>query len=188
MKSLIPIFALCAIAPLSLAQCTPSATNFCITHNGIVFVVNGTARQVLTVTAGTTYTFKLNSTPTSHPFYLTNSSTGGFNIGVGTIANVTPNTPQSGNAIISFSPSLAQVGTNVFYNCANHANMGARINVVAPPPCPADFNLDGLVDFFDYLDFVDAFSANHPTADFNSDTIIDFFDYLDFVDEFSSGC
>ena len=28
----------------------------------------------------------------------------------------------------------------------------------ATPPCPADFNGDGAVDFFDYLDFVDAFS------------------------------
>ncbi len=54
--------------------------------------------------------------------------------------------------------------------------------------CPADFNEDGSVDFFDYLDFVDAFSANLPGADFNSDSAIDFFDYLDFVDAFSIGC
>ncbi len=55
-------------------------------------------------------------------------------------------------------------------------------------PCPADFNGDTAVDFFDYLDFVDAFSANDPSADFNADTVIDFFDYLDFVDAFSTGC
>ncbi len=54
--------------------------------------------------------------------------------------------------------------------------------------CPADFNQDGIVDFFDYLDFVDAFSANLPSADFNLDAVIDFFDYLDFVDAFSAGC
>ncbi len=54
--------------------------------------------------------------------------------------------------------------------------------------CRADFNQDGVVDFFDYLDFVDAFSAAHPSSDFNSDTVIDFFDYLDFVDAFSAGC
>ncbi len=54
--------------------------------------------------------------------------------------------------------------------------------------CPADFNEDSAVDFFDYLDFVDAFSANLDTADFNGDTSIDFFDYLDFVDAFSTGC
>ncbi len=54
--------------------------------------------------------------------------------------------------------------------------------------CPADFNQDGIVDFFDYLDFVDAFSAESAAADFNHDGIIDFFDYLDFVDAFSAGC
>ncbi len=30
---------------------------------------------------------------------------------------------------------------------------------LANAPCTADFNGDGVVDFFDYLDFVDAFSA-----------------------------
>lgn len=57
-----------------------------------------------------------------------------------------------------------------------------------PVPCPSDFNSDGLVDFFDYLDFVDAFSSNMSSADFNADGTIDFFDYLDLVDAFSAGC
>lgn len=56
------------------------------------------------------------------------------------------------------------------------------------PACPADFNHDGILDFFDYLDFLDAFANNLPNADFNNDTVIDFFDYLDFVNAFSSGC
>jgi hypothetical protein len=54
--------------------------------------------------------------------------------------------------------------------------------------CNADFNGDGTLDFFDYLDFVDAFSALAPAADYNGDSVIDFFDYLDFVDAFSMGC
>ena len=54
--------------------------------------------------------------------------------------------------------------------------------------CSGDFNKDGFLDFFDYLDFVDAYSANAPNADFNSDGSIDFFDYLDFVDAYSVGC
>jgi len=54
--------------------------------------------------------------------------------------------------------------------------------------CSADFNQDGTVDFFDYLDFVAAFAANDPTSDFNTNAVIDFFDYLDFVAAFSSGC
>ncbi len=54
--------------------------------------------------------------------------------------------------------------------------------------CRADFNFDGVVDFFDYLDFVDAFAEDNMNADFNYDGIVDFFDYLDFVDAFSEGC
>jgi hypothetical protein len=45
-----------------------------------------------------------------------------------------------------------------------------------------------VLDFFDYLDFVAAFSANDPSADFNGDGVIDFFDYLDFVAAFAEGC
>jgi hypothetical protein len=55
-------------------------------------------------------------------------------------------------------------------------------------PCAADFNHDGGVDFFDYLNFVDAFTSSATAADFNGDGTIDFFDYLDFVDAFSIGC
>ncbi len=55
-------------------------------------------------------------------------------------------------------------------------------------PCNADFNDDGILDFFDYLDFVSAFGSGQFAADFNGDLAIDFFDYLDFVASFSSGC
>jgi hypothetical protein len=58
----------------------------------------------------------------------------------------------------------------------------------ATPPCPADFNNDGSVDFFDYLDFVQAFADEDPSADFNANNTIDFFDYLDFISAFDQGC
>ncbi|MDX2148011.1 MAG: hypothetical protein SFZ23_10860 [Planctomycetota bacterium] len=54
--------------------------------------------------------------------------------------------------------------------------------------CPADFNGDGQVDFFDYLDFAAAYGDNDPTADFNGDQQIDFFDYLDFVVAYDTPC
>jgi len=54
--------------------------------------------------------------------------------------------------------------------------------------CAADFNGDTEIDFFDYLDFVAAFSTNDAAADFNQDGEIDFFDYLDFVAAFSTSC
>jgi hypothetical protein len=54
--------------------------------------------------------------------------------------------------------------------------------------CPADFNLDGFVDFFDFDDFVIAFESGDPSADFNSDSFIDFFDFDDFTLAFETGC
>jgi hypothetical protein len=54
--------------------------------------------------------------------------------------------------------------------------------------CPADFNADGFLDFFDFDDFVIAFENGAPTADFNADGFIDFFDFDDFVVAFESGC
>ena len=58
--------------------------------------------------------------------------------------------------------------------------------------CPADFNSDWFVDFFDYTAFVECFEggACPPglTADFNEDDFVDFFDYLDFVGAFEDGC
>jgi hypothetical protein len=54
--------------------------------------------------------------------------------------------------------------------------------------CPADFNTDGVVDFFDVLDFIAAWESDQPGGDFNSDGNIDFFDYLDFNTAFARGC
>ena len=61
-------------------------------------------------------------------------------------------------------------------------------NISVSRLCPPDFNGDSTVDFFDYLDFVQAFSSNAVAADFNDDGVVDFFDYLDFVQAFASGC
>jgi len=63
--------------------------------------------------------------------------------------------------------------------------MAIRSNAV---DCRADFNGDNQADFFDYLDFAQAFDAEAPEADFNGDNQVDFFDYLDFVQAFDAGC
>ncbi|MDX2147418.1 MAG: hypothetical protein SFZ23_07830 [Planctomycetota bacterium] len=54
--------------------------------------------------------------------------------------------------------------------------------------CAADFNCDALIDFFDYLDFSQAFGNESPSSDVNQDGVVDFFDYLDFVSAFDAGC
>ena len=91
-------------------------------------------------------------------------------------------------AVLTISPaSAADVAAN--YNCVITNTCGSiTSDVAALSLCAADFNNDSSVDFFDYLDFVDAFSSGAAQADFNADGSIDFFDYLDFVDAFSVGC
>ncbi|MDX2146269.1 MAG: hypothetical protein SFZ23_02005 [Planctomycetota bacterium] len=60
------------------------------------------------------------------------------------------------------------------------------INELNATGCDADFNNDGQVDFFDFLDFAAAFGAEDPSADWNSDGQVDFFDYLDFAADFGA--
>ena len=54
--------------------------------------------------------------------------------------------------------------------------------------CRADVNGDGVVDFFDYLDFVQWFAADDPRADFDENGQVDFFDYLEFIEAFNEPC
>jgi endo-1,4-beta-xylanase len=69
---------------------------------------------------------------------------------------------------------------------------GVQDVVLTLPACPADFNADGFLDFFDFDDFVACFegSACPPgkSADFNADGFVDFFDFDDFVAAFEAGC
>ena len=61
-------------------------------------------------------------------------------------------------------------------------------SVLVRVTCDVDFNSDGVIDLFDYLDFVDIFSGGTQLADYNADGVVDFFDYLDFVQDFAAGC
>jgi DNA-binding beta-propeller fold protein YncE len=70
----------------------------------------------------------------------------------------------------------------------NDIGLPNYLEFVSEGGCSADFNGDQQVDFFDYLDFAQAFAADEPSADFNGDHQVDFFDYLDFADAFSAGC
>jgi len=54
--------------------------------------------------------------------------------------------------------------------------------------CPADLNGDGMVDFSDYLEFLNLYDAGDPRADFNGDGMVDFSDYLEFLNLYDAGC
>jgi hypothetical protein len=91
----------------------------------------------------------------------------------------------NGNGVHTWSPS----GVTSLYSGSSCQYVG--VYHVAPS-CPADFNGDGFLDFFDYDDYVSCFETGTcppgRTADFNGDGFADFFDYDDFVAAFERGC
>jgi hypothetical protein len=95
----------------------------------------------------------------------------------------------TGSAVlIPHAPYVAAVA--VFGDHQNPAlTPGGNTSAV---PCPADFNADGFLDFFDYDDYAACFEAGAcppgRSADFNADGFADFFDYDDFVAAFGRGC
>jgi hypothetical protein len=70
-------------------------------------------------------------------------------------------------------------------DCGLIISNAAHVTVI---PCPADYNMDAFVDFFDYDEFVRDFQDGSPRSDFNGDYFLDFFDYDDFVNAFETGC
>jgi hypothetical protein len=57
-----------------------------------------------------------------------------------------------------------------------------------PGTCAADLTGDGLVDFADYLDFLNLYDAGDPRVDYNQDGLVDFVDYLEFLNLYELGC
>lgn len=67
-------------------------------------------------------------------------------------------------------------------------SVSVLLNSGGPPPCPADLNHDGRLDFFDVAYFVVAFTAQDPVADYNGDGVFDFNDFAAFMADFNAGC
>ncbi len=99
---------------------------------------------------------------------------------VSTFNIVTVNQPASsiiGGFSTTVMPPPGVDGKNFMFNDSRHITFAFS--------SLADYNSDTIVDFFDYLDFVNDFSNQTGGADFNLDGVIDFFDYLDFLVIFS---
>jgi hypothetical protein len=136
--------------------------------------------------AGTTYRWLRDGTPAPR---------GDGLVGVFT-RELTAATPVLAQA----SPDDSGVYTLEMTNAAGVSrSRGATVTVSGGDPvCPADFNRDGFIDFFDFADFTGCFEGlpgscpadRHPdlAPDFNADGFVDFFDYLDFTAAFESGC
>lgn len=85
-------------------------------------------------------------------------------------------------AISADGTIIAGIGVNN----ANGAPIGFRIDTA--PPCPADINEDGSLDFFDVSAFLALYSAQDLRADFTGDGFFDFFDVSAFLTAFGAGC
>ncbi len=81
-----------------------------------------------------------------------------------------------GDAFGSFAASTGEIGTPGSYNPSACAS------------CPADWNDDGTVNFFDLQAFIQSFSDADPSADFNHDGILNFFDVQAYLAAFLDGC
>lgn len=98
---------------------------------------------------------------------------------------------QAGTSYVVPASVLSECGTyywGVFATNGSGNTNSTPLSFELKTIVPADFNQDGAVDFFDYLDFVAAYDSEDASADFNGDSTIDFFDYLDFVGRFDVGC
>ncbi|MBM4108245.1 MAG: peptidase S8 [Phycisphaerae bacterium] len=54
--------------------------------------------------------------------------------------------------------------------------------------CVADWNADGVVDFNDFLAYLNDFNAGAPRADLNADGVVDFNDLLLFLNRYNAAC
>jgi hypothetical protein len=109
-----------------------------------------------------------------------------------------PRAPQYGAQInyagdrleVYFDPAYTVTQGGIIFGTSSQSEGvgGAIQSQQVTPPCRADFNHDGTIDFFDYDDFVMAFINGDTSADFNGDGSVDFFDYDDFVLAFEAGC
>ncbi|MBM4109025.1 MAG: hypothetical protein FJ255_09505 [Phycisphaerae bacterium] len=52
----------------------------------------------------------------------------------------------------------------------------------------ADWNEDGVIDFNDFLAFLNDFNNQDPCADLNGDGVVDFNDLLEFLNLYNAGC
>ncbi len=71
---------------------------------------------------------------------------------------------------------------------ANHDIIDWSYTPFVAPPCPADINNDGDLNFFDVSEFLQLFDNQDPIADFNADDFWNFFDISAFLTAFADGC
>ncbi|MCC6677938.1 MAG: YHYH protein [Phycisphaerales bacterium] len=95
----------------------------------------------------------------------------------------------AGSATSELTITDARPGEAGGYSCRVTGGCGEVISAEAElTVCVADMNCDGLVDFPDYLEFLNLYIAHDPRADITLDGLVDFVDYLEFLNFYEAGC
>lgn len=81
-----------------------------------------------------------------------------------------------------------RLSDNGKYECRATNACGTTVSSANVRVCGGDLNCDGMVDFADYLAFLNLYESHHSLIDFNEDGLIDFLDYLEFLNLFDAGC
>jgi hypothetical protein len=93
-----------------------------------------------------------------------------------------------------YSPRTVRVETLVDRFGVYDSNYGSRLLQHISPGvgeirvCYADCDENGVLDFFDFLCFQNAFLRLDPYADCDGNGVFDFFDFLCFQNQFIAGC
>ncbi|MEK6700702.1 MAG: PQQ-binding-like beta-propeller repeat protein [Planctomycetota bacterium] len=120
----------------------------------------------------------------------------GLNVATGGLLWTIPLPDEAGVRMIPFSrPWFSPDGRRAYITTTlPGSSAGGYLYAIdlVTPTCPADFNSDGTLDFFDYDAFVTCFEGGTcspgKSADFDADGTVDFFDYDAFVVAFETGC
>lgn len=83
----------------------------------------------------------------------------------------------------AMSGDAGEYDCEITNGCGSATTAGAALHV-----CAVDFNCDGLVDFGDYLEFLNLYDHADTRADLNGDGLVDFSDYLEFLNWYETGC
>ncbi|MCC6679133.1 MAG: hypothetical protein IT436_18565, partial [Phycisphaerales bacterium] len=100
--------------------------------------------------------------------------------------------PNNAYVMITPNPGAAGVDTMTFRvtTPGGNSNVATIRLVYSGPlfPCAADLTGDGVIDFSDYLEFLNLYDAADPRVDFTGDGVVDFSDYLEFLNFYEAGC
>ncbi|MGJ8637269.1 MAG: GC-type dockerin domain-anchored protein [Phycisphaerales bacterium] len=130
--------------------------------------------------AGAVYTFNATTESQTAKLLSTDAEDNDW-VGRSDVAIMPEDQPESETAVKVLVGAIADQDQGLF--------TGSAYRFSAPrSACPADFNQDTLLDFFDISAFLSAYSTADPIADFNNDGLFDFFDISAFLVAYAAGC